>query len=135
MLVAHHAAFPSKTQLKQNLTAILHPQATDVDPENVNKSEASQQIDRLKNMSDGSGSSTAPASNTSSSKPTDAAKKSDETLQHPENWTTGGESATGKQAGYIKAMASRAGEDVNVEGMSKTEASEKISDLKKETGM
>jgi len=79
----------------------------------------------------------APASSTSntSNTTTDPSKKSDETLQHPENWTTGGESATGKQAGYIKAMASRAGEDVNVEGMSKTEASEKIGELKKETGM
>lgn len=84
-------------------------------------------------MDGNSGSSTSSTSaNTNASQP---AKKSDETLQHPENWTTGGEPATGKQAGYIKAMASRAGEDVAVEGMSKTEASEKIGELKEETGM
>lgn len=89
-------------------------------------------------MGDGGNSNAAaPTSNTSNtvSTTTNPAKKSDETLQHPENWTTGGDSATGKQAGYIKAMASRAGEDVNVEGMTKTEASEKIGELKKETGM
>lgn len=76
-----------------------------------------------------------PPSSTTSAATTNPDKKSDETLQHPENWTTGGESATGKQAGYIKAMANKAGEDVTVEGMTKTEASEKIGELKKETGM
>lgn len=92
-----------------------------MDLESINKSEASQKIDQLKNQENTS----AGGSNGSTS----------QTVQDPESWTTGGESATGRQAGYIKAMASRAGEQVNVDGLSKTDASEKIEELKEKTGM
>lgn len=99
----------------------LTRQQADVDLENINKSEASQKIDQLKNQENTPGGGSQGSTS--------------ETIQDPESWSTGGESATGRQAGYIKAMASRAGEQVNVDGLSKTDASEKIEELKEKTGM
>ena len=37
--------------------------------------------------------------------------------------------------GYIAVMAQKAGEDVSTEGMGKSEASQKIGELKQKTGM
>lgn len=94
----------------------------DLDTSKMNKSEASQQIDHLKNTA---GSSGGAANGSNSEQP----------IQNPESWTTGGDAATGKQAGYIKAMANKAGDEINTDGLSKTDASEKIEDLKSKTGM
>ena len=92
--------------------------ATDVDPASLNKSEASQKIDELKNAE---------------TKNQDA--KPGEPIQDPDSWTTGGEKASGRQTGYIAAMAREAGENVETEGMGKTEASKRIGELKEKTGM
>lgn len=47
----------------------------------------------------------------------------------------GEDPATGKQMGYIAVMAHNAGEAKPAEGMGKTEASQKIGELKSKTGM
>ncbi len=47
----------------------------------------------------------------------------------------GDDPATGKQMGYIAVMAQKAGEAKPAEGMGKTEASQKIGELKSKTGM
>ena len=90
----------------------------DVDPSFLNKSEASQKIDELKNAE---------------TKNQDA--KPDEPIQDPDTWTTGDDKASGRQTGYIAAMAREAGEKVDTEGMGKTEASKTIGELKEKTGM
>ena len=92
--------------------------ATDVGPSSLNKSEASQKIDELKNAE---------------TKNQDA--KPGEPIQDPDSWTTGDEKASGRQTGYIAAMAREAGEKVETEGMGKTEASKRIGELKETTGM
>ena len=53
-------------------------------------------------------------------------------LDHPENWATGGEPATGKQKGFLKVLEKQKGVEVDgaVESMGKSEASEKIDELK-----
>lgn len=61
--------------------------------------------------------------------------RADEPIQNPDGWTTGDDQATGKQTGYIAAMAQNAGEKVATDGMGKTEASKKIEELKGKTGM
>ena len=92
--------------------------ATDVDPSSLNKSEASQKIDELKNAE---------------TKNQDA--NPGEPIQDPDNWSTGEDKASGKQTGYIAAMAREAGEKVETGGMGKTEASKTIGELKEKTGM
>jgi hypothetical protein len=57
----------------------------------------------------------------------------DNTQKDPQEWTTGGEPATGAQMSYVKTMADEAGESVP-ESMTKTEASEKIEELQAKTG-
>ena len=92
--------------------------APDIDPSSLNKSEASQKIDELKNAE---------------TKNQDA--KPGESIQDPDTWTTGDDKASGRQTGYIAAMAREAGENVDTEGMGKTEASKTIGELKEKTGM
>lgn len=86
----------------------------------MNKSEASTKIDELKKAE--------------MQKP-EAAASVDKPLQNPDSWTTGDDPASGKQTGYIAAMAREAGAKVPTEGMTKTEASKKIEELKEKTGM
>ncbi|KAI6840617.1 hypothetical protein KC340_g2721 [Hortaea werneckii] len=105
------------------LATLAKQKGVEVEANNLNKSDTSAKIDELKNMTDSSGqgtNTTAPAS---------------APIQDPESWSTGGDSATGKQTGYIAVMAKQAGEDPPKADMSKTEASEKIEELKKKTGM
>ncbi|MFP5372527.1 MAG: DUF3072 domain-containing protein [Actinomycetes bacterium] len=52
----------------------------------------------------------------------------------PSDWVTGDEPATGPQQSYLSTLAQQAGEDVDVEGLSKAEASQKIDALKDATG-
>lgn len=47
----------------------------------------------------------------------------------------GDDPATGKQMGYIAVMAQKAGEAKPAGGLGKTEASQKIGELKGKTGM
>ncbi|WWC90185.1 uncharacterized protein L201_005118 [Kwoniella dendrophila CBS 6074] len=53
-------------------------------------------------------------------------------LDHPENWATGDDPATDKQKGFIKVLEKQKGvsEVGNVDSLGKSEASEKIEELK-----
>ncbi|KAI4203804.1 MAG: hypothetical protein LQ350_001630 [Teloschistes chrysophthalmus] len=88
-----------------------------VNPDQMNKSEASSKIDELKNQ---------PTQN--------ADAEAGQPIQNPDTWTTGDDKATGKQMGYVAVMAKKAGESVP-ESMGKTDASKKIEELKEKTGM
>lgn len=104
-----------QTSFLQTLAASKN---ADIDPSNMNKSEASKAIDDLKN---------------SETKNPDA--EAGAPIQDPKSWATGDDPATGKQMGYIAVMAQKAGEQKPAEGMGKTEASQKIEELKGKTGM
>ena len=122
-----------------------------VDVNNLNKSEASQKIDELKNMtangSNAGNNDSAAQSNdvggtaaakTSSSESSTATTTStaDAPIQDPSQWSTGDDKATDKQKGYIAVMAKEAGARADTgEAMTKTEASQKIEELKEKTGM
>ena len=92
--------------------------AENINPNEMNKSEASATINDLKNKD--------------TQNPEAAAGQP---IQDPNSWSTGDDQATGKQTGYIAAMARQAGEKVPTEGIGKTEASQKIGELKEKTGM
>lgn len=67
--------------------------------------------------------------------PTDASDSTlpgdDAHLDHPENWTTGDEPATAKQKGYLKVLEKQTGSSAgDVGGMGKSEASEKIDEMR-----
>ncbi|KAG8528088.1 uncharacterized protein KY384_007004 [Bacidia gigantensis] len=91
-------------------------------PNELNKSEASQKINELKNAE--------PANPEA-----EASANAGPPIQNPDSWSTGDDQATGKQTGYIAAMAREAGERVPTDGIGKTEASKKIEELKGKTGM
>ena len=52
----------------------------------------------------------------------------------PSDWVTGDEPATGPQESYLSTLAQQAGEHVDTDGLTKAEASQKIDELKEETG-
>lgn len=52
----------------------------------------------------------------------------------PSDWVTGDEPTTGPQESYLSTLAQEAGEDVDVAGLTKAQASEKIDELKQATG-
>jgi hypothetical protein len=52
----------------------------------------------------------------------------------PADWVTGDEPATGPQQSYLTTLAQEAGQQVEVDGLSKAEASQQIDALKKTTG-
>ena len=62
----------------------------------------------------------------------DAVSKNAE--KDPSNWVTGEEPPTGPQESYLTTLAQEAGEDVDVQGLNKAEASQKIDELKQATG-
>lgn len=53
-------------------------------------------------------------------------------LDDPSKWATGGDPPTEKQIGFMQTLAQQTGENVNPEGMTKSEVSIKIDELKKE---
>ena len=108
---------PTEKQ-KSFLSTLATSKNDPVDPATLNKSEASQKIDELKNAETQNPNATA-----------------GEPIQNPDTWSTGDDKATGRQQGYIAAMAREAGEKVPSEGMGKTEASKVIEGLKEKTGM
>src|SRR4051812_49347113 len=55
------------------------------------------------------------------------------TIKDPKEWTTGDEPMTGAQESYLHTLAREAGEDVGEE-LTKAEASEKIDELRHQTG-
>ncbi len=52
----------------------------------------------------------------------------------PSDWVTGDEPATGPQQSYLTTLAQQAGEHVEVQDLSKADASQKIDELKDKTG-
>ncbi|WP_435170494.1 DUF3072 domain-containing protein [Falsirhodobacter sp. 1013] len=53
--------------------------------------------------------------------------------KNPEDWVTGDEPMTGAQASYLKTLSEEAKTDFD-ETLTKAQASERIDELKKETG-
>lgn len=106
---------------KAFLSTLAADKDAPLDPASLNKSEASIKINELKNAE------TPPRKD-----PGAAGAVAGEPIQDPDTWTTGGDKATGKQTGYIAAMAR---EEVETGGMGKTEASKVIGELKGRTGM
>lgn len=52
----------------------------------------------------------------------------------PSDWVTGDEPVTGPQQSYLSTLAQQAGEQVDTTGITKAEASQKIEELKEQTG-
>lgn len=102
------------------LSTLADSKGVDLNPNELNKSEASQKINELKDAE-----TTNPQASSTAGAP----------IQDPDSWSTGDDLATGKQTGYIAAMAREAGEQVKTAGMGKTEASKEIERLKEKTGM
>ena len=107
---------PTEKQ-KSFISTLASSKGSDVDPSSLNKSEASAKINELKEQ---------PTQNANAS--------AGQPIQDPNTWSTGDDKATGKQMGYVAVMAKKAGENVPSE-MGKTEASQKIEELKGKTGM
>ena len=61
---------------------------------------------------------------------TDKNTVTSQAAKDPSDWVTGDEPATGPQQSYLTTLAQQAGEDVDVDGLSKAEASQKIDELK-----
>jgi hypothetical protein len=53
----------------------------------------------------------------------------------PDDWVTGDEPMTGAQASYLQTLARQAGEDPDIESMTKAQASERIDELRRKAGM
>ncbi|KAL8970598.1 MAG: hypothetical protein Q9183_001436 [Haloplaca sp. 2 TL-2023] len=113
----HEPDQPPSDKQKGFISTLASSKNADVDPNSLNKSEASAKIEELKNQ------------------PTENANASaGQPIQNPDSWSTGDDKATGKQMGYVAVMAKEAGEEVPG-SMGKTDASKKIEDLKEKTGM
>lgn len=52
----------------------------------------------------------------------------------PADWTTGAEPMTGPQRSYLQTLAREAGRDVDLDDMSKADASRLIDELQAESG-
>ncbi len=52
----------------------------------------------------------------------------------PSDWVTGDEPSTGPQQSYLSTLAQQAGEQVDPTELNKAEASQKIEELKEQTG-
>lgn len=52
----------------------------------------------------------------------------------PSDWVTGDEPSTGPQQSYLSTLAQQAGEQVEPAELTKAEASERIEELKEQTG-
>ncbi|MBK4736635.1 DUF3072 domain-containing protein [Noviherbaspirillum pedocola] len=57
----------------------------------------------------------------------------DNTIKDPKDWTTGDEPMTGAQKSYLKTLSEEAHLE-SEEDLTKAEASERIDELRKETG-
>ncbi|KAL8789923.1 MAG: hypothetical protein Q9195_006584 [Heterodermia aff. obscurata] len=108
---------PPTEKQKSFLSTLAASKNADVDPSSLNKSEASQKIDELKHQ-----------------ETVNADAGAGQPIQDPKGWATGDEPATGKQMGYVAVMAKEVGEEVPGK-MGKSEASERIGELKGRTGM
>ncbi|KAK5137273.1 hypothetical protein LTR08_000243 [Meristemomyces frigidus] len=100
------------------LQLLAKEKGEEVDANNLSKGEASKRIDELKNKENANPDATA-----------------GEPIQKPKSRASGDDPATGKQTGYIAVMAKKAGEEPPQADMGKSEASQKIGELKQKTGM
>ncbi|KAK3686450.1 hypothetical protein LTR37_019800 [Vermiconidia calcicola] len=108
------------------IQTLAKEKGVEVEANKLNKSDASAKINELK------GKSTASAHRMGTTNPGATAG---EPIQDPTGWSTGDDPASSKQTGYIAVMAKEAGEAPPAENMGKTEASQKIGELKEKTGM
>lgn len=115
------------TQKQKDFIGILNGD----DASSMSKSEASATIDKLKKQESQQSAQTSGASDTGAAGT--KAQGSSAPVTDPKNWATGDEPATSKQVGYIAVMAKDAGEPVPKE-LNKSEASQKIEELKSKTG-
>lgn len=65
---------------------------------------------------------------------TDSLSPQDNPAKDPADWTTGDEPMTGPQKSYLQTLAREAGRDVNLDGMSKADASRLIDELQAASG-
>jgi hypothetical protein len=54
--------------------------------------------------------------------------------KNPDDWTTGNEPMTGPQKSYLQTLAREAGRDVDLDGISKADASRLIDELQAASG-
>jgi Protein of unknown function (DUF3072) len=58
----------------------------------------------------------------------------DNPAKDPDDWTTGDEPMTGPQKSYLQTLAREAGRDVDLDGVSKADASRLIDELQAASG-
>ena len=56
-------------------------------------------------------------------------------IKNPDDWKTGDEPITAAQRSYLETLATQAGEDVDTGDLTKAEASKRIDELRKKTGL
>jgi hypothetical protein len=65
---------------------------------------------------------------------TDSLSPQENPVKDPADWTTGDEPMTGPQKSYLQTLAREAGRDVELDGMSKADASKLIDELQVASG-
>ena len=58
----------------------------------------------------------------------------DDPAKDPDDWTTGDEPMTGPQKSYLRTLAREAGRDVDLDGITKADASRLIDELQATSG-
>jgi hypothetical protein len=66
--------------------------------------------------------------------PQDKLSPQDNPAKDPEDWTTGDEPMTGPQRSYLQTLAREAGRELDLDGMSKADASRLIDELQAASG-
>ncbi len=64
----------------------------------------------------------------------DSVSPQENAAKDPADWTTGDEPMTGPQHSYLQTLAREAGREVDVDGLSKADASRLIDELQAESG-
>jgi Protein of unknown function (DUF3072) len=65
---------------------------------------------------------------------TDSVSPQENPAKDPADWTTGDEPATGPQKSYLQTLAREAGREVELDGVSKADASRLIDELQAASG-
>jgi hypothetical protein len=65
---------------------------------------------------------------------TDSVSPQENPAKDPDDWTTGDEPATGPQKSYLQTLAREAGREVELDGVSKADASRLIDELQVASG-
>ena len=68
-----------------------------------------------------------------SNKPDDVVDES--AIKNPDDWKTGDDPMTAAQRSYLETLATQAGEETNTGDLTKAEASKRIDELRKKTGL